>query len=216
MLKGNLGASVQRPRHLLEIDSGDITPPMPLYLVQNRPDVLASEYALIAANAEAGVAQAYRFPNITIDLTGGMNGMLAENWFSIPGSLFGGVIGGITQPLLGKRKLKTDYEVAKLKRDKAEIAFQKTVYQAVTDAENAGTSIARISEQLAIAHEEVDVARKGVRSAVMLFRSGFATYLEIITAQSHELESELNLASLKQQLFSARVQLYRSLGGGWQ
>jgi len=216
MLTGNLSASVARPRHLLEIDSGDVTPRMPLYLVENRPDVLASEYALIAANADAGVAQAYRYPNISIDLTGGVNGMLAKNWFSIPGSLFGGVIGGITQPVLGKRKLKTDYEVAKLKRDKAEIAFQKTVYQAVTEARNAGISISRLSEQLAIAHQEVEVAQKGVRSAVMLFRSGFATYLEIITAQSHELESELNLASLKQQLFSSRVQLYRSLGGGWR
>lgn len=77
-----------------------------------------------------------------------MNTLLAKNWFSIPGSLFGGVIGDITQPLLGKRKLKTDYEVAKLKRDKAEIAFQKTVYQAVTEARNAGISIARLYRSL--------------------------------------------------------------------
>lgn len=77
-----------------------------------------------------------------------MNTLLAKNWFSIPGSLFGGVIGDITQPLLGKRKLKTDYEVAKLKRDKAEIAFQKTVYQAVTEARNAGISISRLYRSL--------------------------------------------------------------------
>lgn len=216
LLTGNLNTSVLRTQHLFEMDTDNIIQKLPLSLVQNRPDVMSAEYALMAANATVGVTQAYRFPQISIDVAGGMNGMLASNWFSIPGSLFGGIIGGITQPLFNKRKLKTDYEVAKLERDKAEIAFQKSVFQAVTETKNASISIQQIKDQLVIANEEVDVAQKGVRSAALLFRSGFATYLEVITAQSHELESELNLASLKEQLLSARVQLYRSLGGGWK
>lgn len=216
LLTGDISAEVKRTKHLSEMESDKFIQEIPLYLVQNRPDVLVSEYKLIAANANVGVAQSYRFPNIHINLSGGTDGMLAKNWFSIPGSLFGDFVGGITQPLFNKRKLKTDYEVAKLERDISEIDFQKSVYNAITETRNARISIQQIREQLAIANEQVRVAQKAVQSAAMLFKAGFATYLEVITAQSEELDSELNLASLKADLLSARVQLYRALGGGWK
>ena len=50
----------------------------------------------------------------------------------------------------------------------------------------------------------------------MLFRGGYANYLEVITAQSDALESELDLITIKKELLIANVELYRSLGGGWQ
>lgn len=216
MLTGNLSTSLERKSHLSEIQPADSLLELPLYLMQNRPDVLAAEYDLKAANANVGVTQAYRYPNINIDITGGVNSMLPKNWVSIPGSLFGGIVGGIATPLLNKRKLKTNYEVAKLERDKAEIDFQETVYNAIIETQDARISIEQTEKQLAIAEEQVDVAQNAVRSAALLFRAGFATYLEVITAQSHELETELNLASLKADLLTARVQLYRALGGGWK
>lgn len=215
LIAGSLTLPVPQDSELSSTELGEEVTDLPLYTVLNRPDVRASEFELIAANAEVGVTQAYRFPNISIDITGGVNSMLPENWFNIPGSLFGGIVGGITQPLLNKRKLKTDYEVAKLARDQSEIAFQKTVYTAITEIRNARISIHKIQEQLVIAKQQVDLAQKAVHSASLLFRAGFATYLEVITAQGHELDSELDLASLRADLLTARVQLYRALGGGW-
>jgi NodT family efflux transporter outer membrane factor (OMF) lipoprotein len=215
LLVGSLTLPMPQDSELSAVDPGNEVTDLPLYAVLNRPDVRASEFELIAANAEVGVTQAYRFPNISIDISGGVNSMLPENWFNIPGSLFGGIVGGITQPLLHQRKLKTDYEVAKLARDQSEIAFQKTVYTAITEIRNARISIHKIQEQLVIAQQQVDLAQKAVHSAAMLFRAGFATYLEVITAQGHELDSELELASLRADLLTARVQLYRALGGGW-
>src|SRR5699024_5175541 len=96
---------------------------IPLYLVQNRPDVQASLYGLTAANARVVVTQAQRLPNLSITLEGGLESLLPQNWFNIPGSLFGGIVGGVTAPLFNGRKLKTEFEVAKLERDKAEIDF---------------------------------------------------------------------------------------------
>ncbi|HCU44973.1 MAG TPA: RND transporter, partial [Sphingobacterium sp.] len=51
--------------------------------------------------------------------------------------------------------------------------------------------------------------------ANLLFKSGYATYLEVITAQSNALTSELNLVSIKQSQLDSFVELYKSLGGGW-
>lgn len=189
---------------------------LPLYLVQNRPDVLAAKYGLSAANARVGVTQKMRLPALTISLDGGVNALLPENWFDIPGSLFGMFIGGISNPIFNKRKLKTNYEIAKLQRDEAEINFQKTVYTSVVDVENVLISIRRLREQLTIANEKQTIAHNALDNSRMLFRSGFANYLEVITAQSEALAAELDLARLKSALFSMRIQLYRALGGGWQ
>ena len=43
-----------------------------------------------------------------------------------------------------------------------------------------------------------------------------ANYLEVITAQQNALQAQLNLASIERQLLDAKVELYRTLGGGWK
>ncbi|MNY83418.1 Outer membrane efflux protein [compost metagenome] len=58
--------------------------------------------------------------------------------------------------------------------------------------------------------------QKATTNADMLFKSGMANYLEVITAQSNVLQSELDLAALKRDQLNAVAQLYRSLGGGWR
>jgi multidrug efflux system outer membrane protein len=49
----------------------------------------------------------------------------------------------------------------------------------------------------------------------VLFTSGYASYLEVITAQKSVLEAELQLANVKKNIFHSVVGLYRALGGGW-
>lgn len=189
---------------------------LPLYLVQNRPDVVIARYELKAANASVGVTQAERYPNLTISLVGGVDAVLAKNWFNVPGSLLGGVVGGLTAPVFNGRQLKTNFEVAKLQRDEAEINFQHRVYQAIVDIKNTLISIDKLKEQLKIAEEQQKISQKAVESSRMLFRAGFATYLEVITAQGEALDSELALVKAKANLLTARIQLYRALGGGWK
>lgn len=189
---------------------------LPLYLVQNRPDVQVSLYGLTAANARVGVTQAQRLPNLTISAEGGLESLLPQNWFNIPGSLFGSIIGGLTAPIFNGRKLTTEFEVAKLERDKAEINFQRNVYRAIVDVRNTLVSLKRLEDQLDIAIKKQDVAQNALKSSRMLFQSGFADYLEVIRAQGEALDTELNLVTTKTNLLTARIHLYRALGGGWE
>jgi len=216
ILAGQLPDSIQRGLDLNHLMEDSISAGVPLYVVNNRPDVRAAELALRAANADVGVAQAYRYPNITIDATGGVNSMLAKNWVSIPGSLFGGLIGSITQPVFNRRKLKTSIEIAKIEREKAELDFQESVLRAINEVTNTLVSLRKLREEDIIAEKRVEVAKLGVKQADLLFKAGHATYLEVINAQQNAIDSELELVSLQQQLLLARVELYRSLGGGWQ
>lgn len=216
LLVGELPGNVYR-NFRLEVDdsSYEEVKELPLYLVQNRPDVVVAQYGLVRANAEVGVTQAQRWPNLNISINGGVSSLLPQNWFDIPGSLFGSVVGGMTAPIFNNRKLKTQYEVAKLQRDQAEIDFQRNVYTAVVDVENTLTSLRRVEDQLEIATVKQLVAQRALLNSRMLFRSGFANYLEVITAQSEAMAAELDLVRTKADLLTLRIQLYRALGGGW-
>lgn len=215
-LVGELPGSVDRDFRLNVDDSSyEEVKELPLYLVQNRPDVVVAQYGLERANAEVGVSQAQRWPSLNISVNGGVSSLLPQNWFDIPGSLFGSVVGGMTAPIFNNRKLKTKFEVAKLQRDQAEIDFQRNVYKAVVDVENTMISLQRVEDQLEIATVKQLVAQRALLNSRMLFRSGFANYLEVITAQSEAMAAELDLVRTKADLLTLRIQLYRALGGGW-
>lgn len=216
ILTGQFPGGIERSLNLNHFMEDSVSAGVPLYVVNNRPDVKAAELALRAANANVGVAQAYRYPNLTIDATGGVNSMLVKNWVNVPGSLFGGLIGSVTQPIFNRRKLKTNIEIAKIEREKAELDFQESVLRAINEVTNTLVSLKKLREEDAIAKRRVEVAKLGVRQADLLFKAGHATYLEVINAQKNAIDSELELVGLQQQLLLARVELYRALGGGWQ
>lgn len=171
---------------------------------------------LIAANANANIQQAMRYPALSLEGVFGVNSSLPKNWFSIPGSLLGGIGGSLTAPIFKNRKLKTEWEVAKLERDKAEIDFQKTVLEAVSEVSDAVVTVEKLREQLEFARLRVENSEKAVKNAGLLFKGGYATYLEVITAQGNALDSDLALVELRQEHLESYVDLYRSLGGGWR
>lgn len=189
---------------------------VPSKLLSIRPDVKAAEYGLAAANARVGISKAAMYPALNITATGGLNSFKADNWFNMPASLFGIVAGSITQPLLQRKQLKTQYKVAMVEREKAVIAFRQQVLIAVGEVSDALVSVEKLKLEQAFAAERVANLQKATTNADMLFKSGMANYLEVITAQGNVLQSELDLAALKRDQLNAVVRLYRSLGGGWR
>jgi len=189
---------------------------VPATVVSRRPDVRANEMALVAANAEVGVAQAYMYPALNITATGGLNSFKASNWFNIPASLFGIVAGSLTEPVLQQRQLKTQLEVAKIKREESVIQFRQAVLNAVGEVSNALVTSDKLKTQQQIASAQVDTLQHAIKNARLLFKSGMANYLEVISAQGNALQAELNLASVQRQQLGSMVELYRSLGGGWK
>jgi len=189
---------------------------LPAAVVSRRPDVRASEMALIAANAQVGVAQAQLYPSLTISASGGLNAFKASNWLKIPGSLFGTVGGGLTQPIFERRQLKTQLEVARAQQEQSAIQFRQSVLNAVGEVSDALVKVDKLKQQQEITAVEVSTLRHAINDANLLFKSGLANYLEVITAQSGALQAELTLADIERQQLSSVVDLYRSLGGGWK
>lgn len=217
ILTGELPGAINRTGNIdlvslhTELSSG-----LPASLLSHRPDVKSFEYGLQAANARVGITKAQMYPALNITAAGGLNSFKADNWFNMPSSLFGMVAGSLTQPLLNSRKLKTEYEISKVEREKAVIAFRQSVLIAVGEVSDALITIEKLKQEQEFAVQRVASLQKATNNADMLFKSGMANYLEVITAQGVVLQSELDLAALKRDQLNAVAELYRSLGGGWK
>jgi multidrug efflux system outer membrane protein len=193
----------------------DMKTGLPSAILSRRPDVKSAEFALVIANSSVGISKAQMYPALQITASGGVNSFKASNWFNVPASLFGVVAGGIVQPLLNHKLLKTDYLVAKVERDKTVLQFRQTVLNAVAEVSDALVTIDKLKSQQTIAANRVNSLHLATKNANLLFQNGMATYLEVITAQSNVLQSELDLASIKRDELNAVSDLYRALGGGW-
>ncbi|GLB52493.1 RND transporter [Neptunitalea chrysea] len=189
---------------------------VPLDLIKNRPDVAMAEYELIRRNAKAGVAEALTYPQLTIDASLGLNSRTLDGFLNPVSSGFAILNGAIFQPIFNNRKLKTNYRVALSEKEIAQLDFKDTLIDAIGDVSGSLATLDKLEEEYAIAQERIQVTRQGLKDAGLLFKSGFANYLEVIAAQTDALESELNLIAIKKQILIANVELYRSLGGGWQ
>jgi NodT family efflux transporter outer membrane factor (OMF) lipoprotein len=217
ILAGRLPDAIERSVTLNDITFPEtLSAGVPSAMVSRRPDVRSSELALNVANARVGIAKAQLYPSLTITGQGGLNSFKSSNWFNIPASLFGTVAGGIAQPLLQRKQLRTQYEVAKVNREKSVIQFRQSVLNAVGEVSDALVRLQKLKEQQTIAANRVKTLQQATTNASMLFKNGLANYLEVITAQSNVLQGELELASIKMAQLSANAELYRSLGGGWK
>jgi outer membrane protein, multidrug efflux system len=217
VLAGELPARIERNTALDAFALNDkLATGVPAAIVSRRPDVHMSELALTMANARVGITKANMYPSLSITASGGVNSFKASNWFNIPASVFGLVAGNLVQPLLNKKQLKTQFEVAKIEREKTVIQFRQTVLQAVGEVSDALVTVEKLKEQHTIATQRVTALQKATSNANMLFQGGMANYLEVITAQSNVLQAELDIATIRRDQLVAAVDLYRSLGGGWK
>ena len=217
MLTGQLPGTISRGALLGDHVVPDyLSAGLPVSMVSRRPDVRSNEMALMAAHAQVGVAQANMYPALNITAGGGLESFKSSNWFNIPGSLFGIAAGTIAQPIFQRRRLKTEFEVAKLQREEAVIQFRQSVLRATEEVSNALVQLDKLKQQRNISIAQTDTLRFAVDNAKLLYKADLANYLEVITAQTARLQAELYLASVQRQELAAMVELYRSLGGGWK
>lgn len=214
ILAGQLPAEVRRTHFAANTEMPNYHTGFPSDILKRRPDVRSAELNLAIANAKVGISKANMYPALRITAAGGINAFKASNWFNIPASLFGTVSGSLIQPLLNKKYLKTQFEVAKVDREKQVLFFRQTVLNAVGDVSDALAKVDKLSEQYTYAQNRKEVLQKAISNANYLFQSGMANYLEVLTAQSNALQNDLDIASLKRDRLIADVDLYRSLGGG--
>lgn len=216
LLLGKNPDIVVRGRKFMEQEMPPEVPAgMPSSLLERRPDIRAAEQALVAANANIGVAKAAYFPQISMSgFLGGQSSQLSS-LFSGPHSAWS-FVPQVTQPIFTAGRLHSNVRLAEAQRDSALIQYQKTIQTAFTEVSNALIAHQRTRESHLEQQNLVAALQDRKRLAYVRYRGGVDTQLNALDADRDLFQAELNLAQIRLNELLSVVQLYKALGGGWQ
>ena len=189
---------------------------IPSNLIRRRPDIQQAELVLTAARADVDAAKAAFLPSLTLTPYLGFQTQSFPSLFTTPESLILGMLGGVTAPIFQQRQLKADYSRMVAQNFQAFYNYQQSI---LTGYQEVLTSLQRVEnfkQAYELREQEAQVLLNAVSTSNDLFAAGYATYLEVITAQERVLEAELNMINTRKEIFLALTSLYQALGGGWQ
>jgi multidrug efflux system outer membrane protein len=216
LLLGGSPAAVPRGRSLTEQEQPPAVPPgLPSSLLERRPDILAAEQNLIAANAVVAIAKAAYFPRISLTGFLGFQSDQLTNLFSGPA---GGwqFVPQVTQPIFTGGLLRSNERLARAQQEIALIQYERVIQTSFREVSDALIEYQKVREVRARQEELVATLEDRSRLSYLRFRGGVDTLLNALDADRDLFDAELGLAQTRRNELLALVQLYRALGGGWQ
>lgn len=188
---------------------------LPSDLIERRPDIRSAENSLIAANARIGVAKAAFFPRISLTAFLGFESGQLTSLFSGSRSVWA-LVPQVTQPIFTGGRLKSNVRFTQAERDFLLIDYQKTIqgaFREVSDSLIAYQKVREVRIQRALL---VETLRDRSRLSYLRYTGGVATLLDALDADRNLFDAERSLALARRDELLTVVQLYKSLGGGWQ
>jgi outer membrane protein, multidrug efflux system len=219
ILLGNYPQAVTRGLPLVEQPLPPGVPPgLPSSLIERRPDIREAEQTLVAANAEIGVAKAQFFPQISLTGAGGGSFGRSSAFSSLMGSQLGIWSYGaqVSQPIFTGGALRGNLRLAESQHQQALISYRQAIQQAFGDVSDALIGYEKFHQVRVRQEDTVKDLQESVRLSDMRYKGGTTTYLEVLDGQRSLFNAELTLAQARGSEYQSLVQLYRSLGGGWQ
>jgi multidrug efflux system outer membrane protein len=195
--------------HLSEVPLG-----LPSAILERRPDVRQAEEALVAANANVGVAKAAFFPQIPLTAGFGAQSTALTSFLQGPAT-FWAVGGELAQPLYAGGRITSQYHLALAQRDEAELTYKQTVQQAFADVSNSLVEYNQSRLYRMKLQEQTATYKETSRLANVRFTGGATSFLEVLTTQQQYFSSELMMTQAWFTEMQSYVQLYQALGGGW-
>jgi outer membrane protein, multidrug efflux system len=193
----------------------DVPVGLPSALLERRPDVRESEQALVAANANVGVAKAAFFPQISLTGSFGASSTALTSFLQGPAT-FWAVGGQLAQPIFEGGRITSGYRLAWAQRDQAELQYKQTVQQAFGDVANSLVGYQQSRQFRIKIAEQTATYKESAQLANVRFTGGYASFLEVLTIEQQYFTSELALMQAWYAELQNYEQLYAALGGGWE
>lgn len=187
---------------------------IPSQLLINRPDIRQAELNIAAAKLDVQVARTNFYPSFSIQA--GL-GFQAFNplYLVRPASILYNLAGDMMAPLINKNAIIATYYNANAQQIQAVYMYEQTILTAYTEVLNQMAKANNFKASYEMKSKEVDILLQSVAISNNLFNSARADYMEVLLTQREALESKMQLIEIRMKQLSAKVNIYRALGGGW-
>ena len=180
-----------------------------------RPDIRQAEMELAATRADVQAARAAFLPSLNLTAYIGLNAFRPELLIN-PGSFASGILAGLSAPILNRSQIRAEFDLANAQSLEAYYNYQKAIRKSFAEVTTNLEALHYYTRAYTLKEQEVNVLTNAAGIAQDLYLAGYANYLEVIAAQKGILEAELSLMENRRAQFESLVNLYVSLGGGWQ
>ena len=212
-LLGDTPHSIARGRLADQTLPDNVSVGVPLNVLANRPDVRASEYALMQAYYATAEARSALYPSITLSGAAGWTNS-AGSMIVNPGKFLWSVVGQLVQPIFNAGAGRARLKIMKAQQEEARLAFRQTLLDAGAEVNNALAQTQSARAKADLRRRQIASMERAVESTELMMRHSSTTYLEVLTAQQSLLSAQLSQIADRFDELQGTVNLYRALGGG--
>ncbi|MFO1406841.1 MAG: efflux transporter outer membrane subunit [Steroidobacteraceae bacterium] len=214
VLLGRTPGPIQRDRTLGELGTPAVPAGLPSDVLTWRPDVVAAEEQLVAANARVSAARALYFP--TISLTGflGSASTALSDLFK-SGTDTWNYMGSATGPIFQGGANVGANQVADARKAQLVANYRNVVRRAFADVDDALVATVKTTERTTAQRAQVEALKRYATLSRKRYEGGYSSYLEVLDAETSLFNAELLSSQGERDRLLAHVDLYKALGGGW-
>ena len=185
---------------------------LPSALLRQRPDIVAAEYRLSAANAEIAAAAAARFPQISINAALGLAALALGDLLSAD-SLTASLGGSVAAPLLDFGRIGAQIDLCQADAKEAFALYRRAVFTGIGEAESALGNLQANLNRLTAIETQLDIEKDSVSLATARYRMGLSDFLGVIDAQRQLNATRQSRVEAKGAVYRSQIELYRGFGG---
>jgi multidrug efflux system outer membrane protein len=192
----------------------DLPAGLPSDLLTRRPDIMAAEHNLLAANANIGAARAAFFPSITLTASDGVLSNRLSNLFTA-GATTWSFAPQLTLPIFTAGQNEANLDLAKVQKNIQVAQYEKAIQTAFREVSDALAARGTYGNQLKAQQDLVAATADSLQLSQMRFKAGVDNYLPVLDAERSLYTAQQTLLSLDQAQLTQQATLYKALGGGW-
>lgn len=187
---------------------------LPSEVLTRRPDVLAAEHQLKAANADIGAARARYFPSIGITANYGFASNEVNDLFKAASGMWA-FSPQLTLPIFHAGAIRAGVKASEAERDIMLAQYEKAVQTAFREVSDCLAQSASLEGQVAAQTSLVKASGKSYELSTLRYESGVDSYLSKLDAQRSYATSRQGLIATRLSRLANTMTLYKALGGGW-
>lgn len=186
---------------------------VPAQMIVRRPDIRRAEWELVATKADLEAARAAFFPSLTLNAGVGLQAYKAGLLFRFPESIAYSLIAGISAPIINRTMIKGEFARSNARQREALYEYEGAVVNAFNEVFQGLKRVESLEQIYEMKSKEAGISKASIEVSSELFRTGRATYLEVLLARQAALRSNIEMIETRKNQYLATIGVYRALGG---